>query len=624
MRGKREVGRSSSAKRSNELLGALLAAIVVAGVVSAGCASSPEAPDDAATQGAASGEEAGEAEPAGEQLEIPLERGSTEGDAEIDELVETLGGAVERAMSGLSDRKFPPYFISFLATEIRRNSVSASFGAVERARDSHRRILDTDVRIGSYQLDNTHKMRGQMRRRHQSSHSTGFPLESGPPSAKSLWKATENQYRSAEERYKKVRANESITVESEIESGDFTERDPVKHFEETEQLKADLEAWKKRARTLSDVFSDYDVLEVGNVRFREEVQTRYLADAEGSRVRKVRHTARVSWFAMTTADDGMKLRLYNSVEAFDPDDLPPVEKLESRIRTLAGRLVELREAPRAEPFVGPAILEGEAAGVFFHEALGHRVEGHRQIDESEGQTFREKVGEQVLPRFLDVYDDPRLVRLGETPLMGHYRIDDEAVPSQRATIVEGGILKGFLMARQPFGEFQRSNGHGRRQAGKRIVARQGNLIAHPRETVSRSELKEKLLDEIEKQDKPYGLRFVRVQGGFTLTQRFFPQSFRVLPLLVYRVYPDGEEELVRGVTLEGTPLTALSNIAAAADDVEVFNGMCGAESGRVPVSSVSPTLLVDRMETARSQKGSERPPILPPPSTEKGEDDGDE
>lgn len=614
---------STLPNRSMHPWAAMLAGVVAAGLVATGCASSPETPDDSAAEGAEANDGADDSEPPGERVDLPLEQGMVEGDADIDDLVETLGGAVERAMEGLADRQFPPYFISYLVTELERQTVSASFGAIERAEDTHRRILDTDVRIGSYKLDNTHRLRGQMRRRHQGSHSTGFPLDAGRPAKRSLWKATENQYRSAEERYKKVRANKSITVPSEIESGDFTEREPVEHFEQTEQLQADFEAWKKRAQKLSDIFSDYDVLEVGNVRFQEEVQTRYLADAEGSRVRKVRHTARVSWFAMTTAEDGMKLRLYDSVDAFDPDNLPPIEKLESRIRKLAERLVDLREAPRAEPFVGPAILEGEAAGVFFHEALGHRVEGHRQTDESEGQTFREKVGEQVLPRFLDVYDDPRLIRLGDVPLMGHYRIDDEAVPGQRATIVEGGILKGFLMARQPFGDFQESNGHGRRQAGKRIVARQANLVAHPRETVSRSRLKEKLIEEIKKQDKPYGLRFVRVQGGFTLTQRFFPQSFRVLPLLVYRVYPDGEEKLVRGVTLEGTPLTALSNIAAAADDVEVFNGMCGAESGRVPVSSVSPTLLVDRMETARSQKGSERPPILSPPKM-KGEDDGDD
>jgi len=527
-------------------------------------------------------------------------------------------------MEGLAGRQFPPYFVSFLVTEFDNRSVVASFGAVERVQDTRRRVLDTDVRVGDYKLDNTHKLRGQLARRHQSSHSTGFPFDETGAARKTAWKATEAQYRSAVERFKKVRANVSITAPSEIETGDFTERDGIEHVEEHAEPTADLEDWRERARELSEIFSEFDSLEAGTVRFREQVQTRYLADAEGARVRKVRHTAHISWFAMTTADDGMKLRLYDSVDAFDPANLPSNDELEARVRETAEQVVALREAPRAEPFVGPAILEGEAAGVFFHEALGHRVEGHRQADQSEGQTFREKVGEQVLPNFLDVYDDPRLVRLGDTPLMGHYRIDDEAVPAQRASVVEKGVLEGFLMSRKPFGEFQNSNGHGRREAGKRVVSRQGNLVAHPRETVPRDRLKEMLIEEVERQGKPYGLRFVRVQGGFTLTQRFFPQSFRVLPLLVYRVYPDGDEELVRGVTLEGTPLTALSNIAAAADDVGVFNGMCGAESGHVPVSSVSPTLLVDRMETARSQKGSERPPILSPPPMDPPGDGADE
>jgi TldD protein len=113
--------------------------------------------------------------------------------------------------------------------------------------------------------------------------------------------------------------------------------------------------------------------------------------------------------------------------------------------------------------------------------------------------------------------------------------------------------------------------------------------------------------------KPYGLYFEEIEGGFTFTQRFLPNAFSVLPTLVYRVYPDGREELVRGVDLIGTPLIAFSKIDAADDDVEVFNGICGAESGWVPVSAVSPGILVSQIETQRKEKSQERPPALPPP-----------
>lgn len=587
-------------------------------LLSLSCATSPDTTGTSAEKRAEDGS-TDEAE-VGPRVDFPLELGEADADGEPGEVLRLLGTEVERTMEGLADREFPPYFLSYHVTEFRTRRVSASFGAIDRAERSERRILDTDVRVGSYALDNYHRMRGQALGRHQSSHTTGFPLDNPTAIRRSAWRAADNQYREAEQRYKKVRANKAITAPEESGAGDFIERDGAVHVERRDSLTADLDTWRERARRLSDIFSEFDALENGTVRFREQLQTRYLADAEGARVRKVRRTAHISWYAQTTAHDGMKLRLYDSADAFDPAELPSEDQLESRIRDTATKLVELRDAPKAEPFVGPAILEGEAAGVFFHEALGHRVEGHRQIDESEGQTFREKVGDDVLPRFLDVYDDPRLRRADDVPLMGHYRIDDEAVPSQRASIVKAGKLTGFLMSRQPFGDFLESNGHGRREAGKRVVARQGNLVAHPRETVSRSELKQKLIEKVKERDKPYGLRFVRVQGGFTLTQRFFPQSFRVLPLLVYRVYPDGEEELIRGVTLEGSPLTVLSDIAAAGEDAEVFNGMCGAESGRVPVSSVSPSLLVDRIETARVQTGSERPPILSPPqSTESAE-----
>lgn len=590
-------------------------------VCSAGCAGqkgAEESEESAASQktGSSTSEEVGD------RVDLPLEEGSTETDGEPGRTVETLGSEVQRTMSELADEAIPPYYVSYQVTEVKSRSVTASFGAVESAESSDRRILDLDVRVGSYQLDNTHKLRGQFWRSYRQTQPTAYPFDDRAAAEKTLWKATDAEYRGAVERYKKVRANQAIKAPESDRSADFLKGEAVEHVEPKRSLQADLTAWKKRARQLSDVFSEFEALENGTVRFREVVRTRYQATAEGARVRKVRHTAHVSWFGKTTADDGMHLRLYDAADAFSVEALPGDDQLESRIRGMGEKLEKLRKAPKAEPFVGPAILEGEAAGVFFHEALGHRVEGHRQVDESEGQTFREKVGEQVLPRFLDVYDDPRLSRAGGVALMGHYRIDDQAMPAGRADIVERGTFEGFLMSRTPFGDFQSSNGHGRREAGKRVVARQGNLVIHPRRTVPESDLKEKLIEEIKRQDKPYGLRFVRVQGGFTLTGRYFPQSFRVLPLLVYRVYPDGSEELIRGVTLEGTPLTVLSNIAAAGDDVDVFNGMCGAESGRVPVSSVSPSLLVERVETARGRKATDRPPILSPPPNEPEGDDG--
>jgi hypothetical protein len=170
-----------------------------------------------------------------------------------------------------------------------------------------------------------------------------------------------------------------------------------------------------------------------------------------------------------------------------------------------------------------------------------------------------------------------------------------------------------LLSRAPTRGFTRSNGHGRRQEGYGVVARQGNLIVWPRRTVTPDELKRLLIEEAKRVGKPYGLRFRQVEGGFTNTGRWGTQGFKVLPVVVYRIYLDGREEMIRGADLEGTPLTSLSRIVAAADDWSVFNGHCGAESGYVPVSAASPSLLVGQVEIARKGKEQDKPPILPPP-----------
>lgn len=183
------------------------------------------------------------------------------------------------------------------------------------------------------------------------------------------------------------------------------------------------------------------------------------------------------------------------------------------------------------------------------------------------------------------------------------------------TVVDSGVLKNFLMSRTPIEGFPVSNGHGRSQAGQAPVARQSNLIVRVAQPRSRDDLKRMLIEEIVRQGKPFGLLFDDIEGGFTITQRTLPNAFNVLPVMVYRVFPDGRQELVRGVDLVGTPLTVFSRVVAGDDDVQVFNGMCGAESGFIPVSAVSPGLFVSQVEVQKKAKSSTLPPILPPPDT---------
>jgi len=268
----------------------------------------------------------------------------------------------------------------------------------------------------------------------------------------------------------------------------------------------------------------------------------------------------------------------------------------------------------AQPFDGPALLSGRAAAVFFHEVLGHRVEGQRQRGEQEGQTFTKKIDQAILPAFLSVTDDPTLHSLKGVDLSGWYEYDDEGMPARSVDVVRDGILRNFLMSRMPVEHFSQSNGHGRSQPGMMPTGRQGNLIVTSSKAVKESELRQRLKDEIKKQGKPYGLYFEDIQGGFTLTQRALAQAFQVLPVLVWRVYADGRpDELVRGADIVGTPLAALNRIVVTGETSEVFNGMCSAESGSVPVAAVAPAMLFSEVEVQKRAHSLNRPPILSPP-----------
>ncbi|HQL55631.1 MAG TPA: metallopeptidase TldD-related protein, partial [Phycisphaerae bacterium] len=337
-------------------------------------------------------------------------------------------------------------------------------------------------------------------------------------------------------------------------------------------------------------------------------------NSEGSKLQFGRGAWRIGISASTIADDGMELRQFKAFDAAASEDLPDDADVQQAVDQVIAELLALRSAPVVDPYIGPAILMNRASGVFFHEIFGHRIEGHRQKDVEEGQTFAKKIGHEVLPAFMSVVDDPTQRQFNGRDLNGFYEFDDECVPGQPARIVENGVLKTFLLSRSPTRGFTRSNGHGRRQPGAQVVARQGNLIIESSKQVPFAQLRAMLIEECRKQGKEFGLLFDDISGGFTTTGRYSPQAFKVEPILVYRVYTDGRpDELVRGVDIVGTPLTCFSKILCAADDADIFNGYCGAESGSVPVSAISPSILVEQIEVEKKQKAQDRPPILTSP-----------
>ena len=316
----------------------------------------------------------------------------------------------------------------------------------------------------------------------------------------------------------------------------------------------------------------------------------------------------------------MELARSETFDASTFDKLAPEQTVAAKIDKIAQDLQKLKRAPVVEPFNGPALLSGRAAAVFFHEVVGHRLEGQRQRGENEGQTFTKMIGQAVLPKFLSVEDDPTLKSLEGVELSGNYSYDEEGEKSRKVELISNGILKQFLMSRMPVKGFMQSNGHGRAQAGLMPVGRQGNLIVRSNKSVADAQLRQELINEIRKQKKPFGLYFEDIAGGFTLTLRNMPQAFQVMPLMVWKVYPDGRpDELVRGVDIIGTPLNALNRIVLTGQKMDVFNGECGAESGSIPVTAAAPAMLFSEIEVQKVSQGHERPPLLPPPGIEKAQ-----
>jgi predicted Zn-dependent protease len=346
-------------------------------------------------------------------------------------------------------------------------------------------------------------------------------------------------------------------------------------------------------------------------------ETRWFVSSDGASIQTADTSYRLMISAFAKASDGMELPLYESYYSSTADGLPNDAEVLQKVDKMTKSLMALKLAPVMEPYVGPAIMSPRATGVIFHEIFGHRIEGQREKRENQAQTFRDKVGQQVLPEFLSVYSDPTAKKFGATELAGFYKFDDEGVRARKVTVVENGILKNFLMSRLPVDGFPESNGHGRRAIRRPVAGRQSNLLVVASQTATPEELKKKLIEEAAKRKLPYGLYFEDIAGGFTSVGRAAPNSFEVIPIMVYRIYPDGHEELVRGVDLIGTALTTFNKILAADNQSAAFNGICGAESGPVPVSAGGPGLLFSEIEVQKKPKSQELSPILGPPSDDK-------
>jgi len=530
-------------------------------------------------------------------------------------LLAALQAELDRSMKTLGTLDPPAYYLGYTITETQRVDVSGSNGALLNSNEGRNRWLEVSVRTNDYNLDNTHRV-GE---RQMTSGGPGrvVPVDDDAEVLRrAVWLETDKQYRVASEALIKIKTGKEVKVETaEGRAPDFSREQPNTYIGPQVSISMDRKPWEEKVRAYTKSFRDSTSIINSIVTFSAQAENTFQVTSEGTQLQFGEIRYRLELFIQGKAPDGMDIDRYYNFDWVDAKDAPSDKAVYAAEATMRKELEGLVAAPINDPSVGPALLTGRAAAVFFHEVFGHRAEGHRQKDVTEGQTFSKKVGEQILPEFLSITDDTTMKKLGGQDLLGHYQFDDEGVPAQRVALVDHGILKNFEMSRSPLVGFPHSNGHGRRQVGATPVSRQGNLIVQSSKTLTNAQLRAKLIELIKEQGKPFGLLIDDIAGGFTFTGRGQPQAFQVLPLVVYKVFADGRpDELVRGVDIVGTPLAALTKIVATGDTPEVFNGYCGAESGSVPVSAASPAILTSELEVQKKESSTDRPPILPPPA----------
>jgi TldD protein len=522
---------------------------------------------------------------------------------------------LDRSIAAMSNGDPAAYFISSTVADREYSEVSGSNGALLTSTETRARWLEVQTRVGTYQLDDTHKLAD--RQPSWTSPGTSVVVDDDVPVLRrEIWRETNRQYRAATEALIKVKTSQQVQVQTaEGNAPDFSREKPHVSVGPHVEIKVDRKPWEEKVRKYTAAFSKSPEVLNSIATFTALGMNQYQVNTEGTQLAFGQVHYRLELYVQSKAPDGMDINRYANFDWLNPKDAPEDKVVFARIQTMIAETEALDKAPLVDPYAGPALLTGRAAAVFFHEVFGHRAEGFRQKDINEGQTFTSKIGEQILPDFISIKDDPTQAALDQQMLLGNYAFDDEGVPAQNVQLVDHGVLKTFLMSRSPLVSIPQSNGHGRRQLGFVPVARQGNLIVSSSKAVTNDQLREQLIAMVKSQGKPFGLLIDDIAGGFTFTGRQQPQAFQVLPLVVYKVYADGRpDQLVRGVDIVGTPLVSLTKIVATGDTPDIFNGYCGAESGSVPVAAVAPAILISEMEVQKKETSTDKPPILPPPA----------
>lgn len=530
-----------------------------------------------------------------------------------DVLLGNLKTELERQKVEFSNLSVSPYYFSFMVEEIRTNVIQVEFGSIIYSEEDFGRIGNTDVRVGDYSKDNTSSPNSY------GSFNAGVPLpidDEKDGLNLMLWLVSDIKYKMAEAGFASL--SEEIKSEKQLS---FSREGSVQYYEEPfseSVFDFDKTGWESQLMSLSEKANNNANIISNSISFSRKMSRKYFLSSEGSSVVQNQKNCILSLNLSIVDSTGNEVPISKTYSVRELADFPSMDVIQSDMDALLSIADKLVKAPYVEPYSGPILFSGKASAVFFHEVLGHRIEAERLSQISDGQTFKNKLGLKVLPKNITVSSQPLTEEYKGMKLTGGYEYDDQGIRAKNVIVIKNGILKEFLLSRKPLGEFNRSNGHARSAAGASPTSRQANLIIEGSKGLEMSKMRNLLIKECKKQDKEFGYFIDEVEGGYTTTDRYQPNTINISPMVVYKVFVDGrKDELVKGMNLTGTPLNAFSEIIATGNQYETFNGYCGAESGYIPVSAVSPALLLGKLEIQRKPVFKMKLPILPPPTVKK-------
>ncbi|MDH3628130.1 MAG: metallopeptidase TldD-related protein [Acidobacteriota bacterium] len=506
---------------------------------------------------------------------------------------------LRRAMAMMKAPGHPrPYFLSYLIRDEEAWTIQARYGAVGQDSRRRRRNAFCDVRVGSHRYDQVREGGLDDNDKEAESYSyVDLPFDGHLDGTRhGLWRLADARYREALETLLNKRSH-ALTYRDQNRGFQAFEKLEARRAEDWKTLPTiDHDFWLDYVTRVSRSLKRYGDIKDSHVEFSADLTARVFVDSVGSRIIESHPVVSLECYLWLLSKRGDAFPWTHKITVTDLEELPDEKAFRRQISKVVTQLRALAEAPLVRSFSGPAFLEPIPAGLLIHEAVGHRLEGCRLLASGEGQTFKGALGKKVLPSFLSVYDDPPRTHYDGCSLVGHYRYDDEGVVAARANLIEDGVLKDYLRTRVGLARGHRSNGHARCCYHERPISRMGVLCVEARDGLERKALWQRFLDEIVRSGAPYGLRVVHASSGETATDAYNFQAFMGEINLAARVYPDGRQEWIRGVNFVGTPLNATQGIVAAGRVGEVDNAWCGAESGYVPVSTVSPALVLSELE----------------------------